>query len=113
SLIAINRHASERHLASVNEDTRIVQAKRLLGNERFEILASYKFKDQALESFIYSTLSEKIRGHKKPDIMDLTNAVIDQANDAKLDPLFVLALIQHESHFNIEAKGSHGEIGLM
>src|SRR5690606_21992361 len=36
-----------------------------------------------------------------------------EANQAGLDPIFLLSLILRESQLNPEARGRHGEIGLM
>jgi hypothetical protein len=49
----------------------------------------------------------KGRAHK------IAQALIDAANDYQMDPVFLMAVIAQESKFNPEARGSHGEIGLM
>lgn len=44
---------------------------------------------------------------------EIARAVIVESNHHHMDPLFLLAVIQTESRFNLDAKGTHGEIGLM
>jgi soluble lytic murein transglycosylase len=46
-------------------------------------------------------------------VHEIARAVINEANHHKMDPFFLLAVIKTESHFNIKARGRHGEIGLM
>lgn len=43
----------------------------------------------------------------------VARALIDSANKHEMDPLFLMAVIKQESRFNPEARGAHGEIGLM
>lgn len=46
-------------------------------------------------------------------VHEIVRTVIAEANHHKMDPMFLLAVIQTESHFNPTARGGHGEIGLM
>ena len=43
----------------------------------------------------------------------VAQVLIEEANRHKMDPLFLMAMIEHESQFRPDALGSHGEIGLM
>lgn len=43
----------------------------------------------------------------------IADAVVDASNRYELDPLLLMAVIKHESRFNPDARGRHGEIGLM
>lgn len=49
----------------------------------------------------------------KDKAYEIARAVIVEANHHGMDPLFLLAVIQTESQFNLKARGRHGEIGLM
>ncbi len=49
----------------------------------------------------------------RPEATRVADAMIDTANKYKMDPLFLMAVIQQESKFNPIALGTHGEIGLM
>ncbi len=44
---------------------------------------------------------------------EIARAVIIEANHHQMDPFFLLAVIKTESHFNVKARGLHGEMGLM
>jgi soluble lytic murein transglycosylase len=44
---------------------------------------------------------------------DIAHSLIIEANRHELDPIFLLAVMKTESRFHPEAKGRHGEIGLM
>jgi len=97
----------------VNEAERLLHAERLLGGARFDTLANLTFPDNALEKFILSSVSKKLRSAKNWDKDAISDTIIREANAAELDPLFVLAVIEQESGFNVEARGKFGEIGLM
>ena len=43
----------------------------------------------------------------------VTAAFIEAGNLYKMDPVFLMAMARHESHFNPEIVGRYGEIGLM
>lgn len=43
----------------------------------------------------------------------ISKSLIQIAGNYKMDPLFLMAIIKHESGYNPEAIGSHGEVGLM
>lgn len=58
---------------------------------------------------VSSSIPKKFR-HRAHEI---ARAVINEANHHKMDPFFLLAVIKTESHFNIKARGRHGEVGLM
>lgn len=45
--------------------------------------------------------------------LETARAIVGEANARKLDPLFIMAIIQHESRFDSATLGRHGEIGLM
>lgn len=56
-----------------------------------------------------ASLPEKWRPHAKR----IARALVNEASRHGMDPLLLVALIKHESRFNPEARGHHGEIGLM
>jgi soluble lytic murein transglycosylase-like protein len=49
----------------------------------------------------------------KAQAAHIAQVLIDEANLHQMDPVFLMALISHESGFNPETIGSHGEVGLM
>jgi hypothetical protein len=63
--------------------------------------------------YIHKRMFEMLPQRWRPKSASIARAVIETSNQYRLDPLFLMALIQHESRFNPEAVGGHGEIGLM
>lgn len=49
----------------------------------------------------------------KPHANLITQTIIEESRHYQMDPLFIMATIQTESGFDPNAKGSHGEVGLM
>jgi soluble lytic murein transglycosylase-like protein len=106
--------STSRKLASVNNEVRLDHAKELLGNKSFQKSAVKKtalFK--AVNKFILMEATSALPDTQRHSALRLTNAVIVEANRYNLDPLFLMAVIKHESKFNAEAIGGVGEIGLM
>lgn len=62
---------------------------------------------------IYNTVKSQLPKRYKDRAFEISRAVILESNHHKMDPFFLLAVIKTESHFNITARGRHGEIGLM
>ncbi len=53
------------------------------------------------------------RGKGKEQVAETVQALFEEAARFGFDPYFLLAVIERESRFNPNAKGQHGEIGLM
>lgn len=66
-----------------------------------------------LRKFILATVQKALPENQQGKAFEIARAVIVEANHHKMDPLFLLAVIATESQFNINARGTHGEIGLM
>jgi soluble lytic murein transglycosylase len=49
----------------------------------------------------------------QPHSHEIAQTLIEAANDNRLDPALLMAIIAHESGFHAESVGTHGEIGLM
>lgn len=63
--------------------------------------------------FILATVKRSLASEYQPRAFEIAHAVIAEANHHHMDPLFLLAVITTESKFNVKARGTHGEIGLM
>jgi soluble lytic murein transglycosylase len=103
-----------RRLASVNNQIRLNHAKELLGNRSYKsspVVKTAYYK--AVNKFILMETSMSLSDKWRKSSLQLTNAVIVEANRYNLDPLFLLAVMKHESKFNPDAIGGVGEIGLM
>jgi soluble lytic murein transglycosylase-like protein len=66
-----------------------------------------------LRPYILQTVEQSLPQAYKKHAFEIAHAVIAEANHHGMDPFFLLAVIKTESHFNVQARGSHGEIGLM
>ncbi len=63
--------------------------------------------------YILSLVKASLPQANQDKAYEIARAVIIEANHHGMDPLFLLAVIQTESQFNLKARGRHGEIGLM
>ncbi|MGE3974125.1 MAG: lytic transglycosylase domain-containing protein [Bdellovibrionales bacterium] len=105
---------AKRKLASVNNEIRLTHAKELLGNKSFQkspVKHTAAFK--AVNKFILLSATQSLSKKWKENSLQVTNAVIVEANRYNFDPLFLMAVMKHESSFNPDAIGGVGEIGLM
>lgn len=65
------------------------------------------------QRLVQSRLATRLPGLAKPDRDRLAAAILEEAGLAKLDPLFVLALIEVESGYDPRALSDRGAQGLM
>lgn len=63
--------------------------------------------------FVRVKMLEYLEEEYRTQADHLTKVLIESANENHLDPLFLMAVIRHESKFSATAVGAHGEIGLM
>jgi soluble lytic murein transglycosylase len=100
-------------MPSVNHPARVEHAKELFGPYYRDSVVRRAEYMGGIEKFIAEQVFKGLPGPWKPQSQIIANIIIDQANQAGLDPMFVLALITRESRLNPDARGRHGEIGLM
>lgn len=67
----------------------------------------------AYATFILSTVQRSLPEKHQGEARRVARALIDEANARGFDPLLLVAVVRQESRFNPEARGRHGEIGLM
>lgn len=93
---------------------RLSHAQELLGKTDFRnSVVSQSAHLSSVKAFIRNTVRERLASHGRKYADRVTNAIIKESAKEKMDPLFVLAVIETESEFNPRIVGSHGEIGLM
>src|SRR5206468_2508407 len=63
--------------------------------------------------FIYDILAKNLPAAYSDRAYEIAQVLIEEANKYRLDPVFLLAVIKTESHFNPKARGHHGDVGLM
>ncbi len=76
-----------------------------------EIFAAKKEHD--LRRDILKAVKSNLPKKYQKRAFEISRAIINEANHHNMDPFFLMAVIKTESHFNIKARGRHGEIGLM
>jgi soluble lytic murein transglycosylase-like protein len=65
------------------------------------------------QRLVEGQLATRIPGLAERDRVRLADAILDEAQEAGLDPLFVLAVIEVESGYDLEARSQVGASGLM
>lgn len=101
------------NLPSVDEEARQDQARELLGVSYKGSLAQRFEGEQSLNYLVYKKIEASMAERWKDRIPEITQVLITESRKQELDPIFVLAVIQTESNFNTDARGTAGEIGLM
>jgi soluble lytic murein transglycosylase-like protein len=66
-----------------------------------------------LTTFIEKKLAENLNDVRAFEIQHVAKTITDGAKTSKLDPLLILAMMEHESLYQTDAIGRHGEIGLL
>lgn len=89
------------------------QAKEVLGKEFKSKNIQSAVKMPHLHHAIYKTVRKSLAKKHQKYSSAIAETLIYEAYKYKFDPVFVMAVIQTESSFNPNAKGSVGEIGLM
>ena len=89
---------------------RLAHARELLGK-------SFKSKvmidQQEFKSFIYAKTRESLPKKWKIKATSIAQTILEESSKHHFDPVFLMAVMQHESRFRPDAKGEAGEIGLM
>lgn len=70
-------------------------------------------KNEDVAKFVFKKTRELLPVPFRKQGKRIASALIDAANRHQMDPIFLMAVIRQESSFRPEARGQHGEIGLM
>jgi soluble lytic murein transglycosylase len=101
-------------LTPINELNRASHAKELLGKDtKLRLGKKTSRREMKLHQKLHHLVKENLDDKNMESSLTISRAVIQESQKYKLDPFFILAVIQTESMFNPKALGSHGEIGLM
>ena len=101
------------NIAKVDEGSRRDQARELLGAYYRGSSAQKLEGQQYMNYLVFKKIDQALRAKWKGSVPTLAQAIIAESQKHEFDPVFILAVIQTESTFNPEARGSAGEIGLM
>jgi soluble lytic murein transglycosylase len=97
----------------VDERSRAMHAKELLGKSYTGSLAQQAESLHDLHISIYQQVYRYVPKKSRHLAGEITQQIIESAQEHSFDPVFLMAVIKTESTFNPKAKGSAGEIGLM
>jgi soluble lytic murein transglycosylase len=95
-------------LPQLQVETQMVQVKELLSRAPSSLAEGGDGR-----GFIYDTLAKHLPAAYQSSAAEIALTLISESNRYHLDPIFLLAVIQTESHFNPLAHGRHGDLGLM
>lgn len=101
-----------KELPKLNVHTQIVHAKELLKRSPLSIKGVDDIESRGRE-FIYRQFQTNLPREYRWQASIIARALIDEANRYDLDPMFLMAVIKTESHFNPKARGTLGDSGLM
>ena len=93
--------------------SRVAHAKELLGSSYPKSVVHQSEKAIDVTEFVQETVKRFLPLAYKKNSKKIATALLNEAEKRKLDPIFLMAMIQNESSFNPKMKGSFGEIGLM
>lgn len=101
-------------LTPINESHRALHAKELLGkNNKLPFLKKTPRTEMKLHQKLHHLIKENLDDQDMESSLLISRAIIQESQKYKLDPFFLMAVIQTESQFDPRVLGSHGEIGLM
>lgn len=100
-------------LQQVDQGIRTAHARQLLGKGYDSSPAATAENMENLNISIFNRVYENLPKKYRSQASDISQTIIDEAQKHDFDPVFVMAVIRTESHWNPLAKGSVGEIGLM
>jgi len=92
---------------------RLLHAKELIGSKYPRTLVSQSARLPSVKKFVRQVVSQRLGQYGKAYVSKVSKAILKESAKEKLDPLFVLAVIETESEFDPHIIGNHGEIGLM
>lgn len=97
-----------------SNSVRIAHAKELLGNRAYKKSAAKKSESlEDLSEFIERIAKKWLPKKYEKKSRSVAAAIIAESDAHGFDPVFVMAVIQNESGFNPDMRGSFTEIGLM
>lgn len=110
---ASNEEFVPESLGDVQKRLRLEHAQELLGRHYAKSLVRNGEHIKKINSQIYRWTRERLPARYKKEHAKIAQTIIDESLKYGFDPVFLLSVIQSESRFNPDARGGHGEIGLM
>jgi len=97
----------------VSNKARLSHAKELLGGTYKRSIVRHSEKAKNVAEFIEEMTKKFLPKSYEKRAVSVASAIIHESEKYGLDPIFLMAVVQNESSFNPEMRGSFGEIGLM
>ncbi|MGE3683963.1 MAG: lytic transglycosylase domain-containing protein [Bdellovibrionales bacterium] len=104
--------ATAEELPHVAHEAQLEHSVELLNASPY-IFAGNTGRQEDMRQSILETVQRLTPPKYRKHTFEIAYAVIAEANHHRMDPLFLLAVIQTESGFDPNARGRHGEVGLM
>ncbi len=102
------------HIDEVMAPARLQQAKEIFGRKSSAIsLVSTTIEKENLVEFLIAQLDQELPEAYKAQAEEIAGTILSTSTIYSLDPLLILAVMRQESHYQPDAMGRHGEIGLM
>jgi soluble lytic murein transglycosylase len=98
---------------AVQSTARLEQARELMGTSYDSSVVGRAEKSRSLGRFVFEQTQERLAPRYKSQAHLIATTIIQEANRYQMDPIFLMAVISHESVFRPDIVGSAGEIGLM
>lgn len=95
------------------QPARITHARELLGKKLKKNLIKKAEKSENIEPFVRELTKKFLVKKQLKYSKRIAKAILKESRNYGFDPLFVMAVIQNESSFNVKMVGAVGEIGLM
>lgn len=95
----------------LDEGVRIAHVRELLGNRKVKTIE--KIGSEQVVEYVYSQVKHSLKNPSAGLAKDVAETILAESERYGFDPLFLMAVISHESRFNPVQLGRHGEIGLM
>jgi len=92
---------------------RLHHARELLGKHYMKSVVRAGEKTVEVPAFVFDEVKEHLKPKYKNQARGIAKAIVHESQKYGFDPIFVMALIEHESRFEPDQLGSFGEIGLM
>lgn len=98
---------------SLARPDRVRQAKELLGARYEHSAAKAGESVPNLLEFVRRCTRSSLRSRWRKDTDRIALSIMEESRRRKFDPVFLMSVIENESRWRPEARGLHGEIGLM
>ncbi|MBC7692001.1 MAG: lytic transglycosylase domain-containing protein [Methylotenera sp.] len=97
----------------MDRNPRLAHARELMGKYYRKSVVKKAEHFSTVESFVKNTTRSSLQGKFRKMSPQVATALLQEASRYSFDPIFLMAVIAHESGFNPLAIGTSGEIGLM